>query len=363
MNKLLWVSSSHRVEIEKEFSKYFCKYFSVLLLPDIKIEIKKKLYKNAIVLILKSIKINTFFDLRKINYITLIAICLEDLKNSKFNFIRLSWFIFRVFWIANFNITQNDIFIFRGINDPLIKYLRLIYKENIIYLLPHGTDFCEPFHYYWKYSNYWVTDYKNFYLGNSSIKILYFGRLEYSQIKRKKVINKVLTPGSLKRIGLILPHTNKKLIDYQLEKIKKALNFCNIEAEIFVRPHPGDFKLLHYLKKNELYLEKNLDDFINFSDILLFPVGHYGWVSNLYYECCFKGYISAAIVNDLDYKYIKIKNLIFDSDQNILKLKNDSFLSWFNNIKRSGYSNESVLRKFYSSNNMKEKLLTNFLAN
>ena len=275
MNKLLLVSSAHRVEKEKEFSKYFKNDFSVILVPDLKIKLKKRYYKDAFLLILRSLKLKILFDPKKINYKTLISVCFEDLIKNNFNFVRISWFAFRVFWLANYSLKQNDIFIFRGINDPLIKYLKLKFLKNNIYLLPHGTDFVEPYHEYWKYSDFWVTDLKKFKVINKSTKVLSYGRLDYYDIPRTKINKKILNLFEIKNIGLIFPHTTINLMQSQIFNIKNSLNLLNLSPNIIIRPHPGDKKSISYLLKKNMYCKLSLEEFMIKSDILLFPIGKY----------------------------------------------------------------------------------------
>ena len=361
MNKLLLVSSAHRVEKEKEFSKYFKNDFSVILVPDLKIKLKKKHYKAAFLLFLKSIKLNFLFDLKKINYKTFISVCFEDLTKNNFNFVRISWFAFRVFWLAKYSLKKNDIFIFRGINDPLIKYLKLKFLKNNIYLLPHGTDFVEPYHEYWKYSDFWVTDLKKFKVINKSTKVLTYGRLDYYDIPRKKINKKILNLFEIKNIGLIFPHTTINLMESQIFNIKNSLNLLNLSPNIIMRPHPGDKKSISYLLKKNMYCKLSLEEFMIKSDILLFPIGHEGWVSNLYYESSFRGKVSGAIINFDSLSKNIPKNLLLNVDKNIIPLNNYFFEKWLNKLSKIGYSNKVILNEFTSSIKIREKLLKHFI--
>ena len=363
MKKLLFVSSAHRVKKEKEFSKYFNANFSVLLLPDLKIKLKKNHYKDAFLLILKSIKLYFFFDFKKINYQILISVCFEDLRKNNFNLKRISWFAFRVFWLANYSLKQNDIFIFRGINDPLIKYLKLKFLKNKIYLLPHGTDFVEPSHDYWKYSDFWVTDLKKFKVKNSTTKVLCYGRLDYHDIPRQKIDKKILSKFEIKNIGLIFPHTKINLLRSQIFEITNSLNSLNLSPNIILRPHPGDNNAISYLLKKNMYCQLSLEEFINKSDILLFPIGHEGLVSNLYYDCCFRGKVSAAVINNNSLSKNIPKNLFLSIDTNIITLDNFSFEKWIHNLSKIGFSNKVVLDQFTNSCKMRESLLLHFMDN
>ena len=97
------------------------------------------------------------------------------------------------------------------------------------------------------------------------------------------------------------------------------------------------------------------------SDILLFPIGHEGWVSNLYYESCFRGKVSGAIINFDSLSKNIPKNLLLNVDTNIIPLDKYSFEKWLNKLSKIGYSNKVILNEFTSSIKIREKLLKHFI--
>ncbi|MBO8228678.1 hypothetical protein HA150_07165 [Prochlorococcus marinus XMU1414] len=368
MKSLFWVSFSHREKEDYKLIKEWSENINCYVINNLR---KKNISKRNIInkLLLRILRLDNILNLFKISYYGFFKSIIREIRDTEFSvnpnkywlfyfFERLFFLIYRILWVESYSDIMNKVFIFRGVNDPLITYLKYRFKEkSSIFIIPHGTDFILPKHNHWRSADYWVTNYLEFRIGTINPKILYLGRLEYSYMNHKKINSKKLSFSESKVISLIFPKSSKNLIDYYLEIIKSFVKSTDYKIDLKIRPHPGDIQLSEYVKTLGYAGELELQRFIDKSDILLFPVGRLNWVSNVYYESTFSGKISGILIKKADLINKRIVNLNYELDHNLIEANGKSLKDWVKNIEINGYSNLPLVNSFVSSKDVEKRIL------
>lgn len=307
--KLFLCSYAHNRKSDRTYFDSFSLRFRVIHLLDYR--------ANPFMVALSFVSI---FWVIRLSVIRAVRFALSvEFAYNKFSFLRMIYLIQRIGFISRYQI-DGDCFVFRGLNDPLVSYLRSRYGSAIsIIIIPHGTDFVEPKHHHWKNADFFLTDYRKLKFQGFGPEIVPIGRLEYHDIdlelrhKRNKMVDGY--------VGIVCPHSD-------FEVLKRIDKICfEIEAQsdfkCSIRFHPGDQGKLRSVYQSSC---QSLTEYMDGASILLFPVGCFGWISNVYYEALMRGLPAFALCKENDKpqnfnKNIGLPFVYFESESVIFELK------------------------------------------